>query len=302
MPTINLNDRALYYEQSGPEGAPPVVLSNSIGTTLAMWDAPSAILSQHFHLLRYDTRGHGRSGKVRAAATIDDLADDIAALMDALGIASAHMVGLSLGGMTVQAFATRYPERTRSVSLLATACHLAAPGRWKDRCDLIEREGMQALVDGQMARWFTDGFVETHPEEVALRRTEFLAIDPEAYSACWKAIGVMDLRERIKGIGVPALILVGADDTATTPNHAEEIRWRIPNADMVVLSKAAHMLAVESPSRVVDHLLPFLVRSDVAWRAANRTSSGLGSPAHSHVHSLLQTTTHTTLQLDGTTK
>src|SRR3954451_17549296 len=131
MPLITVNDADLFYELTGPEGAPVVAFSNSIGTTLEMWDAQAEALSRHYRCLRYDTRGHGRSSVVDRPASIADLAGDLAGLLDALAIPKAHIVGLSLGGMTAQAFALANPERLLSLTLMATAAYLPPAEGWE---------------------------------------------------------------------------------------------------------------------------------------------------------------------------
>jgi len=130
MPLVKANGVDLFYELSGPEQAPPVVFSNSIGSTLERWDAQVAALAGRYRCLRYDTRGHGRSDTIDAAATVDDLAADLAGLLEALGIARAHVVGLSLGGMTAQAFALAWPERVDRMVLMATSARVASPADW----------------------------------------------------------------------------------------------------------------------------------------------------------------------------
>jgi pimeloyl-ACP methyl ester carboxylesterase len=131
MPLITANDVDLYYELTGPEGAPVVAFSNSIGSTLEMWDAQVDALSDHYRCLRYDTRGHGRSRVVERPAGIGDLAGDLASLLDALDIPKAHIVGLSLGGMTAQALALANPDRLLSLTLMATAAYLPPAEAWE---------------------------------------------------------------------------------------------------------------------------------------------------------------------------
>jgi 3-oxoadipate enol-lactonase len=155
MPHIRANGIELFYELSGPEGAPVIVFSNSLGTTLAMWDAQAAALSDRFRCLRYDTRGHGRSQVVDAAFTIDDLAADLAGLLDALGIARAHVVGLSLGGMTGQVLAVTRPDKIDRLVLCATSAHMPPANLWQERADIVRRTGMAAVADGVIGRWFT---------------------------------------------------------------------------------------------------------------------------------------------------
>jgi 3-oxoadipate enol-lactonase/4-carboxymuconolactone decarboxylase len=258
MPLATTNGTEIFYDLSGdwggPEGAPVVVFSNSIGTTIEMWDAQARALSGRYRVLRYDTRGHGRSPVADAAVTIGTLADDLAGLLDAVGVERAHVVGLSLGGMTAQAFAAAYPERVHGLVLMATSAYL--PTGWEERAANVRAHGMAAITDAVMTRWFTPAF-HGAPEAAALRQ-RFLANPAEGYAACCLAIGGMDLREAIGSITAPTLIIAGADDPATPPSMSEDMRARIAGAELVVLAKAAHILNIEQAAAVNRHLGGFL--------------------------------------------
>ena len=254
MPLIAANGTQLFYDLAGPGGAPVVAFSNSIGTTIEMWDSQAQALSGRYRVLRYDTRGHARSPVVDQPVRIEDLADDLAGLLDALGIARAHVVGLSLGGMTAQAFAAARPDRVRSLVLMATSAYL--PQGWAERAALVREQGMSAIVDAVMARWFTPAY--QHAPLAEALRERFLQIDPRGYAVCCGAIGVMDLRPSNASIRAPTLIVAGADDPATPPAMSEDIRSRIPDAELVVLPRAAHILAIERADRVNQIVAGFL--------------------------------------------
>jgi 3-oxoadipate enol-lactonase/4-carboxymuconolactone decarboxylase len=256
MPLIRSNDVELFYDLTGPESAPVVAFSNSIGTTLEMWDRQVPALSDRYRCLRYDTRGHGRSPVVDRPVTIDDLADDLAGLLDALGVERAHIVGLSLGGMTAQAFGARHPERAQSLVLMATSAYL--PHGWDERAATVRAHGMGAIVDAVLARWFTPDFAAAHPDAVAPLRARFLANDPRGYAACCEAIRDMDLRPSNAALRALTLIIAGADDPATPAAMMEDIRTRVPQAELIVLPRAAHILAVERGDAVNRHLTAFL--------------------------------------------
>lgn len=257
MPRIRANGVELFYEISGPQEAPVVVFSNSIGTTLEMWEAQAHALSERYRCLRYDTRGHGRSEVVDRPVSIDDLADDIAGLLDELRIAQAHVAGVSLGGMTAQAFAVRHSQRVRGLALVATAAYLPPPEGWDQRAASVRREGMAAIVDAVIPRWFTAPFLEQSPEKVAPVRDQFLAMDPRGYAVCCGAIRDMDLREAIASIQAPTLIMAGADDPATPVAMMEEIRQRIVNSELVVVPRSAHLLVIERAEVANRHLRAF---------------------------------------------
>ena len=274
MPLIRTNEVELFYDLTGPENAPVVAFSNSIGTTLEMWDRQVPALSDRYRCLRYDTRGHGRSQVLDQPVTIGDLADDLAGLLDALGVEKAHIVGLSLGGMTAQAFGARYPERAQSLVLMATSAYL--PHGWDERAATVRAQGMGAIVDAVLARWFTPAFAATHPEQVAPLRERFLQLDPRGYAACCEAIRDMDLRPSNAALRAPTLIIAGADDPATPVAMMEDIRTRIPQAELVVLPRAAHILAVERADLVNRHLAAFL---DDLIGAASRSGGGVSFEA-----------------------
>ena len=256
MPLIRSRDVDLFYELTGPDGAPVVAFSNSIGTTIEMWDYQIPALSKRYRCLRYDTRGHGRSPVVEQPAKVEDLADDLAGLLDALGIASAHIVGLSLGGMTAQAFGQRHPRRAESLVLMATSAYL--PHGWDERAAIVRAKGMEAIVDAVLTRWFTPDFAAKQPDAVASLRARFLANDPKGYAACCEAIRDMDQRAGNAALRQPMLIVAGADDPATPVAMMEEIRTTVPQADLIVLSRAAHILAIERAHAVNGYLAAFL--------------------------------------------
>ena len=251
---------SLHHTLSGPRDAPVVAFSNSLGTTLAMWNAVVPHLADHYRILRYDTRGHGGSATRDAPAEIDDLADDLLALLDALGIARIHAVGLSLGGMTMQALASAAPGRVASLTLMATAAHMPSEASWSARAATVREEGTQAIVEATLGRWFTPGFPERHPGVVEPIRRAFTACDAAGYAVCCGAIGRMDLRPRLPAITAPTLVVAGRDDPATPPAMAEEICRGIRQAELVILPQAAHLLAVERPEAAGAYLAQFLDR------------------------------------------
>lgn len=260
MPIIRANGVELFYDLTGPKNAPVIVFSTSIGATLEMWDSQVPAFADRFRVLRYDTRGHGRSQVVEGKASIDDLADDLAGLLDSLEIAKAHLVGLSLGGMTGQALALRRPEKLESLIMMATSAHLPPADAWTQRAAIVRAKGMSAIADMVMSRWFTPAFAERAPEIVAATRKRFAAHTPEGYAICCEAIRDMDLRPVIGEIRTPTLILAGADDPATPVAMMEDIRSRIPDAEMIVVPRAAHLLNIERPDIVNAHLRAFLDR------------------------------------------
>ncbi|GJE59588.1 bifunctional 3-oxoadipate enol-lactonase/4-carboxymuconolactone decarboxylase PcaDC [Methylobacterium trifolii] len=260
MPLICVDGTDLNYDLSGPSGAPVVAFSNSLGTTLAMWDAVVPALRGRYRILRYDTRGHGGSATRHEPASIGDLAGDLLGLIDALGIGKVHLVGLSLGGMTVQALASAEPARVLSLTLMATAAYLPSEASWNERAALVRAEGTASIVEATMGRWFSPGFAERAPDLVGPVRAAFSASDRAGYAICCEAIGQMDLRPVLRWITAPTLVIAGRDDPATPPAMAEEICEGIRRAELVVLPRAAHLLAVERADAAGTYLLQFLDR------------------------------------------
>jgi 3-oxoadipate enol-lactonase len=245
MPKFQANGIQLYYTLAGPADAPVVMLSNSLGTRLEMWDAQMPALAERYRVLSYDSRGHGRSDAPPGPYTIDMLADDALGLLDALGIERAHFCGLSKGGMVGQVLGARHGERMISLALCSTACHMPARDLWDERIRVATERGMAALADGVVERWFTEAF--RREPSITLDRVRQMIIDtpPHGYAACCAAIRDMDLRELITGIRVPTLVIVGEDDPATPPESAREIQSRIPGAQLEVIPDAAHLVNIE---------------------------------------------------------
>lgn len=260
MPQITVNGVSHYYELTGPSRAPVIAFSHSIGTSLHLWDAQVAAFAGRYRCLRYDTRGHGRSEVRDAPATADDLADDLAGLLDALGIERASVVGLSLGGMVGQAFALRHPNRLDRLALLATSAEMPRPF-WLERVASVRADGLAPLADITMVpRWFTAAYAAVRPDVVGGFRERFLKTDRAGYSVAAAVIAELDLLDRIHAIRAPTLIMVGADDPATPVAMAETIRSRIPHAEMVVVPAASHLVAVEQAEIVNGYLAAFLER------------------------------------------
>lgn len=248
----------VHHEVTGPEGAPVVVLSNSLGATLEMWDPQLPALAERYRVVRYDTRGHGRSPSPQGDSTVDDLADDVLALLDRLRITRAHVVGLSIGGMTGMRLAARNPERVDRLVVLCSSAHPGNPDAWRDRAATARTEGTGALAEAVVGRWTTPGFAEAHPDLVARMRETVAACDDEGYASCCAAVGALDLRDQLDRITAPTLVISGADDPALPPEHQEAIAAGIRGAALLSLSPAAHIANVEQPEHVTAALLAHL--------------------------------------------
>jgi 3-oxoadipate enol-lactonase len=258
MPHAKANGVQIYYELTGPADAPVVMLSNSLGTRLEMWDPQMPALTEHYRVLRYDSRGHGRSDAPPGPYSIAMLGQDALALLDMVGIAKAHFCGLSKGGMVGQWFGAHHGDRLLSLTLCATAAHLPNPELWNQRIEQSAREGMTALVDGVTDRWFTAAYRATARPEVERVRAMILATPPHGYGACCAAIRDMDQREAVGSIRAPTLIVAGADDPATTVEVMRALHERISGSRFVEIPEAAHLLNIEQAERFNTMLKSFL--------------------------------------------
>lgn len=234
----------------GPRDAPVVLLVGSLGSTLEMWDPQVPALTDRFRVVRYDTRGHGRSPVPPGRCTIDDLVDDALALLDRLGVARAHLVGLSLGGMTAMRLAAREPERVDRLALLCTAAQFANPEVWTSRAAAVRAGGTAAVADAVVQRWFTEPFRLAHPDVTDHWRSVIAATPAEGYASCCEVIAGLALLRDLPRISAPTLVLAGADDTATPPQHLRTIAEAVPGARLVVLPQAAHLANLEQPLAV----------------------------------------------------
>jgi len=248
----------VHHEVTGPEDAPVVLLSNSLGATLEMWDPQLPALAEQYRVVRYDTRGHGRSPAPQGDSTVDDLADDVLALLDRLRITTAHVVGLSIGGMTGMRLAARNPERVDRLVVLCSSAHPGNPGTWRERAATARAEGTGALAEAVVGRWFTPAFAQAHPDLVARMRETIAACDDEGYASCCAAVGALDLRDQLDAITAPTLVISGAEDPALPPSHQDEIAAGIRGAALLTVSPAAHIANVEQPQHVTDALLAHL--------------------------------------------
>jgi 3-oxoadipate enol-lactonase len=248
----------VHHELSGPVDAPVLVLSGSLGTDMTMWDPQVGPLSARFRLLRYDQRGHGRSPVPPGPYSIAELGEDLLALLDRLEIERASLCGLSIGGMTAMWVAARAPERVRRLALLCTSAQLGPESMWHERAETVRTQGLEAIAQAGLERWFTEGFRREQPETVARLRASLCATPPEGYAGCCEAIAEMDLRGDLPSIAAPTLVIAGAEDPATPPAHGRLIAEAIPGAKFELVSPAAHLANLERAERVTELIVPFL--------------------------------------------
>lgn len=244
----------VHHTLEGPEDAPVLAFSNSLGTTGVMWDAQAAALSDRFRVLRYGGRGHGGTPAPPGPYTVAELAGDLLALLDRLELDRVSFCGLSIGGMTGMWLGVNAPERIDRLAICCTGMQLPTAEMWSERAALVRREGMESVVEATIERWFTPSFPERSPEVVGRIREIFLTTDPEGYAGCCEALAEFDMRGQLDAISAPTLVIAGEDDPVGTPERAAAIAEEIRNARVVILPEARHLAAVEQADAVTREL------------------------------------------------
>ena len=260
---IEANGIRINYRIDGPEGAPWVTMSNSLATTHRMWDAQMAAFTKQYRVLRYDKRGHGETDVPPGPYSFELLADDVLALLAALHIARTHFVGLSMGGMTGMTMALRRPSVLQTLVLCDTTSKdpLGDPALWQQRIDGVTAAGsMDAMVESTVARFLTPATVTTRPERADAVRAMVRATPIGGYIACCQAIAKLNLTHRLPEISIPTMVVVGADDPATTVEMARTIHKGIAGSELVILKDAAHLSNLEQPEAFNESVLGFLAR------------------------------------------
>lgn len=257
---VEANGITVNYRFDGPEDAPVVTMSHSLAANLEMWAPQVEVLQKRYRVLRYDTRGHGGTEAPEGAYTLEMLADDAYALLQALGIERTHFVGLSLGGMIGQTLALKHPGIFLSLALCDTSSRVPgeAVAAWNDRIGIARDKGMAALVDGTIERWFTEPFRASRDDVVAPVRGMIQATPVAGFAGCCEAIKGLNLIELISAIDLPTLIVVGAEDQGTPVAASEAINQRIAGSTLVVLDAAAHLSNMEQPDAFSAALTGFL--------------------------------------------
>lgn len=243
---------------TGRADGPVVVLSNSLGATYRMWDAQLEALEERFRVVRYNTRGHGASPVPAGPYTIDDLADDVVALLDRLGVSRAHLVGLSLGGMTAMRLAVRNPDRVDRLALLCTGAQLTPSSAWTDRAVTVRAQGSGAVAEAVVQRWFTPAYLAANPDSRRHHEAMVAATSADGYAGCCEAIAVMDQRDDLATITAPTLAVAGADDPATPPPKLAEIAESVKAGRLLVVEHAAHLANAEQPEIITPALIEHL--------------------------------------------
>ncbi len=261
MAFVQLAEGELHYQLDGPVEAPVLVLSNSLGTDLHMWDIQVPAFTRHFRVLRLDTRGHGKSLVTPGPYPIEQLGRDVIALLDALGIARAHFCGLSMGGLIGQWLGINAGQRLHRLVVCNTAAKIGTPEVWNPRIETVLRDGaaaMTALRDASIARWFTADFAAANPHQAKLITDMLAATSPEGYAANCAAVRDADLRDQLALIKVPTLVIAGTEDAVTPPAGGHFIQNHVQGAEYAEFY-AAHLSNVQAGAAFSDRVLDFLL-------------------------------------------
>jgi 3-oxoadipate enol-lactonase len=259
---ILANGIQINYELTGQAGAPVVMLSHSLASSMVMWNPQLTSLEAHFQVLRYDMRGHGDSDAPEGAYTLELLADDAVALLDALGIDTVHFVGLSIGGMIGQGLALNHADRLKSIALCDTSAIMPAEAQpiLQERIAAARASGMDDQVDGTLERWFTPQYLEENPPEVEMIRKQIAATPLAGYLGCSEALGGLNYLDRLSEIKLPTLIMVGEEDPGTPVAASEAIHDRIAGSQLVILPAARHLSNIEQADAFNQSLMAFLLK------------------------------------------
>jgi len=259
LQTVPMKDGArLAYRFDGPAGAPVVVLSNSLMSTMAMWEPQMAALTRNFRVLRHDTRGHGASDTTPGPYTIASLTEDVIAMLDALGLKQVHFAGLSMGGMIGQQLGAQNGNRLLSLSLCDTTSEMPNRTLWEERFEAVRNGGVAALIEGTIQRWFTAGFIARDPATIGRVREMIATTGSEGYLACASAVRDVNQTATLSLITTPTLIIAGESDPACTVAQAELIHREIRGSQLQVIADAAHLSNLEQPARFNELLTAFL--------------------------------------------
>lgn len=258
MPFVDSYHAQTHYALEGQPGNPVLVLSNSLGTDFSMWDPQIPEFLKCFHVLRYDTRGHGKSSATPDPYSIELLANDLLALADALKLDRFHFCGLSMGGMIGMWLAANAPQRLNKLILSSTAAKIGTAEMWNARIETVRRQGMKPVAAAAMERWFTTEFRAKNPSTVVSIQRMVEGANPEGYASCCAAVRDFDFRGQLAQIHAPVLVISGTHDPATTPADGHFLAERIPGASYVEL-KGAHLCNIEDAESFTQSVCNFLI-------------------------------------------
>ncbi|EJD6059138.1 3-oxoadipate enol-lactonase [Acinetobacter baumannii] len=258
MPSFQSADAQINYQTFGEPSSPALVFSNSLGTNYGMWQKQFNELKDQFFVICYDTRGHGSSSTPNGPYTVEQLGEDVVRLLDHLNISKAAFCGISMGGLTGQWLAIHYPNRFSHVVVANTAAKIGQEQAWLDRAKLVREQGLQPIAATAASRWFTDPFIQSHPSIVNNLCNDLSAGSAMGYANCCEALAKADVREQLKDIKIPVLVIAGTQDPVTAVADGEFMQQRIPQSKLAEID-ASHISNVEQPEVFNKILKDFLV-------------------------------------------
>ena len=246
MPTFKSNNVEINYQTFGDTSKPAIIFSNSLGTNFSMWQAQIDALKNDFFVICYDTRGHGQSSAPQGPYTIDQLGQDVIHLLNHLNVEKAAFCGISMGGLTGQWLAINYPERFNHVIVCNTAAKIGQEQAWNDRATLVREQGLQPIASTAASRWFTEHFIQRNTAIVTSLSNDLGASSAEGYASCCEALAKADLREQLKEIKIPVLVIAGTRDPVTTVADGQFMAERIVGSQLFEID-ASHISNIEQP-------------------------------------------------------
>lgn len=279
MQAITINKQLIAYRHRTGGGGPCVVFANSLGSDQSLWDNVIAQLGGGFDTLTYDLRGHGLSA-VSQGYTVVDMADDLIALLDALGVRDAILCGVSVGGMVAQSVAARRPDLLRAVILSNTAVRIGTAERWNDRIAGVTANGIATIADTILENWFAPSYRNAKPDLWAMHRSMLCRTPTEGYTATCATIRDTDLSADVGAISVPTLCVAGAHDRSVTPDQVQALAAGIPGARCKVLADVGHLPALESPVRMAALIEEMAETGDSRFALGMKTRRGVLGCAH----------------------
>ena len=257
---ITANGISIHYMLEGAESAPVITLSHSLATDLTMWDPQMVSLLKSYRVLRYDTRGHGKTEAPQGPYSLELLAEDVLGLLRALGIEKTLFMGISMGGMIGQVLGLKSPDLLKGLVLCDTSSRVPDEAKpiWNERIETVQKKGMESQVEATLERWFTPSYRKDHPEVVEKITAMIRATNAQGYIGCGHAIRDLNLTEKITAIKVPTLIIVGEDDPGTPVAASQVINEKIKGSELVILKSAAHLSNIEQTEAFNKAVLKFL--------------------------------------------
>ena len=257
MPKFISNDAEINYQTFGDASQPAIIFSNSLGTQLNMWQPQISFFEKKFYVICYDTRGHGASSAPQGPYSIEQLGTNVVHLLDHLNIETASFCGISMGGLTGQWLAIHHPERFNHVIVCNTAAKIGQEQAWNDRAQLVREQGLKPIAETAASRWFTEPFIRSNTAIVESLSNDLGAGSPEGYASCCEALAKADVREQLKNITIPTLVVAGQKDPVTTVADAQYIINHVRSSSLFEIN-ASHISNIEQPKAFNQAIFSFL--------------------------------------------